>query len=129
MKKKEQSAKFFCENCGAEVPQDARMCRKCGRFFSSVRCPKCGETGDASFFRNGCPSCGYAVTGNTFTYKEKTEHPIFSISKRLKIRQAFSAYNKKNTISTEDGLPTWMYIFTFAALVTTLIFVFIRTQT
>ena len=36
------SAKFFCESCGAEVPRNARFCKKCGRFFASVRCPNCG---------------------------------------------------------------------------------------
>jgi len=58
---KKQSAKFFCENCGAEVPQNAKVCRHCGKFFSSVRCPVCGTTGSPSKFAKGCPNCGYAV--------------------------------------------------------------------
>ena len=38
-----KQAKFFCENCGEEVAQNARFCNKCGRFFSAVRCPQCGK--------------------------------------------------------------------------------------
>ncbi|MDY2923913.1 MAG: zinc ribbon domain-containing protein [Treponema sp.] len=30
---KSRKAKFFCENCGAEVPQNAKFCRNCGRFL------------------------------------------------------------------------------------------------
>lgn len=55
-----KASKFYCENCGAEVRHNTKVCPKCGRFFSAVRCPKCAFTGDASLFRQGCPSCGYA---------------------------------------------------------------------
>ena len=55
-----KQAKFFCENCGEEVAQNARFCNKCGRFFSAVRCPQCGKVGSSHSFVNGCPSCGYA---------------------------------------------------------------------
>ena len=53
-----KQAKFFCENCGEEVAQNARFCNKCGRFFSAVRCPQCGKVGSSHSFVNGCPSCG-----------------------------------------------------------------------
>lgn len=53
-------SRFFCENCGTEVRADAKVCRSCGRFFSSVRCPKCLYTDDARMFLHGCPRCGYA---------------------------------------------------------------------
>jgi hypothetical protein len=55
---------FFCEYCGAEVRRDARLCPRCGRFFSSVKCPKCGFVGTADAFDSGCPDCGYAVAAN-----------------------------------------------------------------
>jgi predicted amidophosphoribosyltransferase len=55
---------FFCENCGAEVRKDARVCPRCGRFFSSVKCPKCGHVGGADDFFAGCPVCGYALAAN-----------------------------------------------------------------
>jgi predicted RNA-binding Zn-ribbon protein involved in translation (DUF1610 family) len=54
-------AKFFCDNCGAEVPLQAPSCPRCGRPFSSVRCPKCGFAGPPRAFSSGCPSCGYAA--------------------------------------------------------------------
>ena len=45
MKKTDKEAKFFCESCGSEVPRKSRFCPVCGKFFASVRCPKCGHTG------------------------------------------------------------------------------------
>ncbi|MDR0442663.1 MAG: zinc ribbon domain-containing protein [Treponema sp.] len=58
MKKK---PRFFCDNCGYEVENDAKACPHCGRFFSSVRCPSCGFAGEEKLFINGCPSCGYSA--------------------------------------------------------------------
>jgi hypothetical protein len=52
-------ARYFCENCGAEVRAGAASCPKCRRVFSAVRCPECGYMGKASEFREGCPSCGF----------------------------------------------------------------------
>jgi hypothetical protein len=45
------------------VRPDAKVCPKCGRFFSAVRCPNCGYTGEGREFTYGCPSCGYSGTG------------------------------------------------------------------
>jgi predicted nucleic acid-binding Zn-ribbon protein len=56
-------SRFFCENCGTEVKPHARVCPKCGRFFSAVRCPNCGYTGEGREFLHGCPSCGYSGAG------------------------------------------------------------------
>ncbi|HEC61246.1 MAG TPA: hypothetical protein ENI27_03215 [bacterium] len=53
------TARFFCDSCGSEVPRDKVRCPGCGRFFSSVKCPKCGFEGEAVLFPKGCPSCGY----------------------------------------------------------------------
>lgn len=52
--------RYYCENCGAEVRRDARVCPRCGRFFSSVKCPRCGYVGKVDDFKVGCPVCGYA---------------------------------------------------------------------
>ena len=57
-----KKAKFYCENCGEIVSQNAKVCTKCGRFFSSVRCPRCGRVGTNDDFVNGCKDCGYAFT-------------------------------------------------------------------
>jgi RNA polymerase subunit RPABC4/transcription elongation factor Spt4 len=56
--------RYYCERCGAEVRKDARVCPRCGRFFSSVKCPRCGYVGDADDFALGCPVCGYADAAN-----------------------------------------------------------------
>jgi uncharacterized membrane protein YvbJ len=52
-------ARYFCENCGAEVRPGAATCPSCGRVFTAVRCPECGFEGRASEFVQGCPSCGF----------------------------------------------------------------------
>jgi RNA polymerase subunit RPABC4/transcription elongation factor Spt4 len=57
--------RYFCEHCGAEVRKDAALCPRCGRFFSSVKCPRCGYVGEADDFERGCPVCGYAETANS----------------------------------------------------------------
>lgn len=54
-----QRRRFFCENCGEEVKPTAKVCPKCGAFFTSVRCPRCNFTGKAHEFTRGCPVCGY----------------------------------------------------------------------
>lgn len=56
----DRKPKFFCESCGEEVRQNAKLCPHCGRFFASVKCPSCGYSGDARVFKEGCPVCGYA---------------------------------------------------------------------
>jgi ssDNA-binding Zn-finger/Zn-ribbon topoisomerase 1 len=53
--------RFFCDNCGAEVDMSAKSCPQCGRFFASVRCPKCGFNGKDGDFVRGCPVCGYSA--------------------------------------------------------------------
>jgi hypothetical protein len=55
-----KGAKFFCDSCGAEVRREAAVCPECGRFFTSVRCPRCGFSGDQDAFKEGCPRCGYS---------------------------------------------------------------------
>jgi len=52
--------RYFCENCGKEVKRNSPLCPYCGRFFTSVRCPKCGYSGIVEEFDSGCPVCGYA---------------------------------------------------------------------
>ncbi|HTZ50943.1 MAG TPA: zinc ribbon domain-containing protein [Spirochaetia bacterium] len=56
-------ARFFCEQCGAEVRAGASSCPSCGSVFTAVRCPECGYEGRAPEFKAGCPVCGYAAMG------------------------------------------------------------------
>ncbi|MBQ7158318.1 MAG: zinc ribbon domain-containing protein [Treponema sp.] len=117
------SAKFFCESCGAEVPRNARLCKKCGRFFSSVRCPNCGATGTPDTFKNGCPKCGYTVDGNSNeTENNKDEKVSRKTKNRFKsaIRSKSSAFNGG---STDETLPFWMYILTGLILIGLLFFI------
>lgn len=92
--KRGKKAKFFCEHCGYEVPSKAKVCTHCGRFFSSVRCPKCGRDGRAEEFIHGCPDCGYAM-------KKNNQHI-----------QYVNAGKK-----TDSALPTWVYYFTLIILI------------
>ena len=97
--------KFFCESCGTEVKQNAKFCQHCGKFFSSVKCPSCGFSGDSPAFKSGCPVCGYAVLQN-----EKDERP---------------AVDSRNAHST-DPLPLWMYLVAVVLLIGLVALILIR---
>ncbi len=51
--------RFYCENCGREVPFNAEVCPYCGKVFDAVKCPICGYEGSPEEFTSGCPKCGY----------------------------------------------------------------------
>ncbi|MCL2067006.1 MAG: zinc ribbon domain-containing protein [Treponema sp.] len=93
MKKK---PRFFCDNCGSEVVKNAKACPRCGRFFSSVRCPSCGFSGEDDLFLRGCPSCGYSAPPG------KKERAPFG-------RTPFDR-------AAPPPLPAWKYIVIIAAL-------------
>ncbi len=125
-----QNAKFFCESCGAEVPRNARFCKKCGRFFSSVRCPNCGATGSPDKFANGCPKCGYTVDGDAFQgsgHSSRSYQKEGKISRKTKknFRTAILAkaavFNSDRR--TDESLPFWMYILTGLVLIGLLFFI------
>ena len=59
---------FYCENCGQNVSSGLDICPGCGQKFSSVRCPSCSFTGDASLFKGKCPQCGYSGMQNNNSY-------------------------------------------------------------
>ncbi len=67
-----RTPKFFCENCRREVAARDRVCPGCGRFFSDVRCPRCGFTGGAGQFYGGCPRCGYLSSPAPSRRKERS---------------------------------------------------------
>jgi len=119
-----KQAKFFCENCGAEVAQNARFCGKCGRFFASVRCPVCGKTGSSNAFSNGCPSCGYGgrdqlgVAGMSAAAAKMQQDA--QSKGHFYVHKNHSA--KKIGRPRGDGsLPVWIYAVTFAALAVILV--------
>jgi len=89
--------RFFCENCGAEVPRDEEKCPECGRRFASVRCPACGFIGEIAHFKGGCPMCGYSAAATP---------PLRTKTKRSK-------KNRKSKAAA-PSLPFWVYILTGA---------------
>lgn len=71
--------KFYCQDCGAEVPLEVDDCPKCNKRFGSVLCPKCNYTASAVKFVNGCPKCGYLAEPDKANKKKKQ----FNLSLKL----------------------------------------------
>lgn len=121
MAKDSKKAKFFCENCGSEVAKDARFCKKCGRFFAAVRCPKCFKVGTVHTFKNGCPSCGYA--GKPGQEESNPDSVINSQNKghfyfhKRHPSQNIDFFGRVKERSSSASLPLWIYLSTFAMLV------------
>lgn len=111
---KNKKAKFFCENCGTEVKENSKVCNHCGKFFISVRCPNCGNTGHSQEFTKGCPKCGYAKK-NTFN----SSPSIFNNNNANKKNYFYLKKNNKKNQKQDNSLPLWIY------LITTVSFVFI----
>ena len=113
MKKTDKEAKFFCESCGSEVPRKSRFCPVCGKFFASVRCPKCGHTGASEDFKSGCPECGYAVNSNSSISQNKDLYNSLSDNKsNNKISR-----NKIKKTPQDGSLPVWIYIIAVLVLI------------
>jgi len=93
--------RFFCENCGAEVPREEEKCPECGRVFASVRCPACGFVGQIAQFKDGCPSCGYSTTA------KPPEKPLSKSKVKRKKKSPKNQY-------AAPSLPLWVYILTGA---------------
>lgn len=120
--KNKKEAKFFCESCGSEVPRNAKVCPVCGKFFASVRCPKCGKIGSVDDFKNGCPVCGYAVNPILDTNLSKnTKEELKTSSKNKKSSQKNNlnifGTNTNSTQKTDSGLPIWIYFATILVLI------------
>ncbi len=123
---KYEKAKFFCESCGAEVAQNARVCTNCGKFFSAVRCPHCGRVGTTEEFIHGCPECGYAVPPSqsiigSGLVGESGKNRKNKGNKKVGQKDFFSFADifrsKKNKAVSESKLPLWIYLVCILALV------------
>jgi predicted amidophosphoribosyltransferase len=84
--------RFFCDNCGEEVGRNDKTCPHCGRFFASIRCPKCGFSADDASFKKGCPACGYSVPPGSAAYSQGEKVPA-------------------------GKLPLWVYILSVCAFI------------
>ena len=123
---KDSKAKYFCENCGSEVGANARFCPKCGKFFSSVRCPKCGNTGPVTDFKNGCPQCHYTVPKSSSKGNSTSDglrHKLSAKSKK-NIKSAFKSHSRSASDQTYSGhnFPAWLMVACIITLVGILVF-------
>lgn len=120
---RKNKAKFFCENCGTEVPENAKVCKQCGKFFSAVRCPNCGATGNASEFAKGCPLCGYGVNGSRSSQKD--QHSSLALKENFSFNTNGTdnrwTYHAPHFIKRDHSLPPWIYIITSCMLITLII--------
>ena len=120
MKKRSKSkeAKFFCESCGSEVPRNSKTCPTCGKFFASVRCPQCGRIGTNDDFKNGCPTCGYAVNPDDENGRGNYGIGLFGnkngvSAKGYGTRGLLGLGRKRASAGSgyvESSLPVWVYI-------------------
>ncbi|MBR4789723.1 MAG: zinc ribbon domain-containing protein [Treponema sp.] len=101
-----KKAKFFCEFCGKEVHQNDKVCQYCGKFFASVRCPRCGKVGRTDEFTHGCPACGYAVRPSS------GKKSSFGLRNLLGLGASKGGASK----NYDGSLPVWMYIVVIAVL-------------
>ena len=117
-KKKSKEAKFFCESCGSEVPRNSKVCPTCGKFFASVRCPQCGRIGSNEDFKNGCPTCGYAVNPDS-DFAHGSYGFAGMAGGKKKGRNRYGARGMlglgRSSVAAgsgyvESGLPVWVYI-------------------
>ncbi|MCL2093523.1 MAG: zinc ribbon domain-containing protein [Treponema sp.] len=113
--KEGRSYKFLCENCGADVPRDAKTCPKCKSSFSNIRCPFCEFVGEEQLFIEGCPTCGHRISGLGEDEPQKQGRPARTPRKSRQAHQY-----------THGPLPLWVYILTTAAFTATLAALFLR---
>lgn len=126
-----KKAKFFCENCGSEVAAKARFCPKCGKFFSSVRCPNCGKMGTVEDFKRGCPSCHYAMSHSDIYGEEEGFESLTGTRQKRSLkasgRECFGPDFRKARTSTDEA-PLWVYVASLVVLLGILAVFFIHFQ-
>ncbi|MCF0241198.1 MAG: zinc ribbon domain-containing protein [Treponema sp.] len=115
-KEKLHKAKFYCENCGYEVPQNAKFCSKCGKFFTFVRCPSCQYTSESRKFTNGCPKCGYAVKPYGGIFDAGHNHSKKSAISHVSTRASFSPFSSSKSKS-DSNVPFWFLIVAVVVLI------------
>lgn len=127
-----KKAKYFCENCGAEVSANARFCPNCGKFFAAVRCPRCSYTGTIKDFKFGCPKCHYAMTKDELYGTQNQEetldgrkHKLSRKSKNL-IKKSFVAHQNQTKKNISSDSPTWLLIISILAVIFLVAIIFLK---
>lgn len=104
--------RFYCENCGAEVQEDATLCPECGAFFVAIKCPKCGYRGKSHEFGRGCPRCGYL--GDPPDEHQGSEDQKDA---RYRLRYGFARQFTMHRDATDPvRLPSWFFWLVLAIL-------------
>lgn len=107
---------FYCETCGKKVPADVDSCPYCGMPFYAVKCPRCGYTGGALEFVQGCPSCGYLSKGQS-----RAGESSFTASSGEKSGQREKSINKSREKGEGRGeMPGWIFFLVLLLLGTLL---------
>jgi hypothetical protein len=132
MAKSSTKAKYFCENCGSEVAANARCCPRCGKFFSSVRCPACGHMGTVHDFKYGCPVCHYAMTEEDINGTSGASAERSAGNGRSKKRGSKAKKVSRHVFSggkiLGDDVPAWLFIVSVIVLIGIIALLFYRCQ-
>ena len=102
--------RFYCENCGNDVPFNAEVCPSCGKVFSAVKCPVCLFEGKPGVFLQGCPECGYmspqieGLSSQSGGHSDAARHSD-AASGNKKDRRA----RRKPNRGKSRLLPRWVY--------------------
>ena len=112
---KNKAAKFFCEHCGSEVKANAKVCPKCGKFFSSVRCPRCAYMGTVRDFSNGCPRCHYSMTHEDLYGSDEEEDSVMNYEtveeydKAIKMKRLKKQQSETKKRNYGNEAPMWLF--------------------
>ncbi|MDR3122434.1 MAG: zinc ribbon domain-containing protein [Treponema sp.] len=109
-------ARFFCENCGAEVKRDSKTCPHCGRSFANVLCPACGFSGEARLFAVGCPVCGHTAPSPMGVAPRPSDGPSLPVAGPVNAASKPGRGNGAFPRFAAGAPPAWAYLLAALAL-------------
>jgi len=104
--------RFYCENCGNDVPFNAKVCPSCGKVFSAVKCPVCLFEGKPGVFLQGCPECGYMspqIEGLSLQAGRHSDARSYKHSEAASANKKVRRSRKKPNREKSTLLPRWLY--------------------